>query len=163
MKNIYDYQVKKADGTLMVMNDYTGKVMLIVNVASGCGFTPQYEALENLYEKYGQQGLIILGFPCNQFGNQESGSNSEIQSFCQTKFGIKFPIFAKIDVNGKNADPLFNFLKENARGIFGTKRIKWNFTKFLVGRNGQVLQRFSPRTKPEALVQDIEKTLASGA
>ena len=115
MKNIYDYQVKKADGTLMVMNDYTGKVMLIVNVASGCGFTPQYEALENLYEKYGQQGLIILGFPCNQFGNQESGSNSEIQSFCQTKFGIKFPIFAKIDVNGKNADPLFNFLKETEK------------------------------------------------
>jgi len=157
--SIYEFSVKKADGNSLNLSEYKGQVMLIVNVASACGFTPQYDGLEKLHEQYEKQGLRVLGFPCNQFGAQESGSNEEIQSFCSMKFNIKFPVLAKIDVNGKNADPLYQWLKEQAPGILGTELIKWNFTKFLVGRNGEVLKRYAPNDKPEDIAGDIEAAL----
>ncbi len=157
---VYEFKIKKANGSEISMNEYQGKVLLIVNVASECGYTKQYEGLEALYKKYQARGLEILGFPCNQFGGQEPGSDAEIQSFCTGTFGIQFPIFAKIEVNGENAHPLFKHLKKQAKGILGTEAIKWNFTKFLVSRDGKIIKRFAPQSEPKSLEKDIEAALA---
>ena len=139
--------------------DYKGKVMLIVNTASQCGFTPQYKGLEELHQTYGSRGLAVLGFPCNQFGAQEPGTEKEIASFCETNFGVTFPLFAKIDVNGDTAHPLFNYLKKAKPGLLGSEAIKWNFTKFLVDSEGNVVERFAPKTEPKELASAIEKLL----
>ncbi len=156
---IYSYSVKGIDGTQKPMSSFQGKAMLIVNVASKCGFTPQYTGLEELYKKFKDRGLVILGFPCNQFGGQEPGSESEIQQFCELNFGVSFPLFAKIDVNGEKADPLFQYLKKAEPGILGTEGIKWNFTKFLVSKDGKVLKRYAPTVKPDELDKDIQAAL----
>jgi len=156
---IYQFTVKNNAGEEVSLEQYKGKTLLIVNTASDCGFTPQYQGLQTLYNTYQEQGLEILAFPCNQFGKQEKGSNEEIKSFCDLRFNIKFPLFEKIDVNGDNAHPLYNFLKSQAPGILGSKGIKWNFTKFLVNKEGKVIKRFAPTIKPEALTADIEKLL----
>ena len=157
--SIYDHEVKDAQDNIVQLSDFKGKTLIIVNTASKCGLTGHYEGLENLYEKYKDQGLEILGFPCNQFGGQEPGSDSEIQEFCKMKFDIKFPVYKKIDVNGQNAHPLYQYLKEKAPGILNTKKIKWNFTKFLISKDGQKVQRFAPTTKPEDIEQEIIKLL----
>jgi glutathione peroxidase len=159
MPAITDLTVKAADGTPVDLSAYAGKVLLIVNTASKCGFTPQYEGLEALHRQFGDRGFEVLGFPCNQFGAQEPGDASEIANFCSLTYDVTFPVFAKIDVNGTNADPLFVALKKQAPGILGTEGIKWNFTKFLVGKDGQVVERYAPTTKPEAIAADIEKLL----
>ncbi|WP_206832397.1 glutathione peroxidase [Alicyclobacillus fructus] len=158
---IYDFEVEKADGTTTSLRDYEGKVLLIVNTASKCGFTPQYEGLQKLYEVYRDRGFEILAFPCNQFGNQEPGSNEEIQQFCQMTYRVTFPVFAKVDVNGPNAHPLFEYLKQQAKGALGSEAIKWNFTKFLVDRDGRVVKRFAPQTAPESIREDIEACLVN--
>jgi glutathione peroxidase len=147
-------------GEMQDLSQYGGKAVLIVNTASKCGFTGQYEGLEALYGEYKEQGLVVLGFPCNQFGEQEKGADSEIASFCQKNYGVSFPMFSKVEVNGDNTTPLYQELKVQAPGIMGTKKIKWNFTKFLVNKQGQVT-RYAPTTKPEALKSDIEAALAS--
>jgi glutathione peroxidase len=157
--NIYDFKVKDIKGEPVDLKAYEGKVLLIVNTASACGFTPQYEGLQELYKKYKDQGFEVLAFPCNQFGAQESGSNEEIKSFCDLRFNISFPLFDKIDVNGDEADPLFKFLKTSAPGILGSQKIKWNFTKFLVDRQGNVVDRYAPATAPLKLEDDIKKLL----
>jgi glutathione peroxidase len=159
-KTIYDFEAQRLDGSAAHFTDYKGKVLLIVNTASKCGFTPQYEGLEALQRKYQDEGLAVLGFPCNQFGAQEPGNAEEIASFCSTNYEVSFPLFAKIDVNGANAHPLYAWLKESAPGVLGTEAIKWNFTKFLVGKDGKVLERYAPTTKPQELEADIEKALA---
>ncbi len=146
-------------GQTQSLAEYAGKVLLIVNTASQCGFTPQYAGLEALYQKYKDRGLVILGFPCNQFGAQEPGSATEIGAFCQKNYGVSFPMFAKIEVNGENAHPLYQHLKKSAPGVLGSEAIKWNFTKFLVDRNGQVVKRYASATTPEALAADIESLL----
>ena len=151
--------VKTADGSTTDLSSHKGDVMLIVNVASQCGFTPQYEGLEALQRRYGEQGFTVLGFPCNQFGSQEPGDAQEIASFCKLNYDVSFPLFAKIDVNGDNAAPIYQYLKDEAPGLLGSKSIKWNFTKFLVDRSGKVLKRYPPQTKPEDLVKDIEAVL----
>lgn len=156
--NIYDYQVKDAKGNLVNMSDYRGKIILVVNTATECGFTPQYKGLQELYEKYQAQGFEILDFPCNQFGHQAPGSEGEIQSFCELKYKTTFRLFAKVDVNGKNAEPLFIYLKSQKGGWFGSK-IKWNFTKFLIDREGNVAKRFSPTTNPEKIENSIHAML----
>ena len=156
--NIYDFKVRNAKGVEVPMTDYQGKVLLIVNTATGCGFTPQYEGLQKLYDKYNGKGLEILDFPCNQFGHQAPGTEEEIQEFCTLKYKTTFPLFAKIDVNGKNADPLFEYLKTQRGGFLGND-IKWNFTKFLVSRDGKVVERYAPMTKPENIESDILKLL----
>ena len=156
--NIYDFKVRNAKGVEVPMTEYQGKVLLIVNTATGCGFTPQYEGLQNLYDKYKDKGLEILDFPCNQFGHQAPGTEEEIQEFCTLKYKITFPLFAKIDVNGKDAAPLFTFLKNQKGGFLGDD-IKWNFTKFLVTRDGKVIERYAPVTKPEKIENDILKLL----
>jgi glutathione peroxidase len=161
MNSIYEFNPKNNKGELVSMKDYQGKILLIVNVASKCGFTPQYQGLENLYKKYSAQGFAILGFPCNQFGAQEPGTDNEIESFCQVNFGVTFPLFSKVDVNGDNADPLFQFLKKKQKGILNTEAIKWNFTKFLVDKNGNVVDRLAPQVKPEEMASEIEKLLKS--
>ena len=161
MSNIYQFEAELLEGDIKALADYKGKVMLIVNTASKCGFTPQFAGLEKLYEKYKPQGLEILGFPCNQFGGQDPGTNKEIGVFCQRNYGVKFPMFAKVDVKGPEAHVIIRFLTLEAKGVLGSQNIKWNFTKFLVGRNGEVLGRYAPTTKPEALEADIEKALAS--
>ncbi len=155
--SIYDYSVKNAEGQVS-LEDYKGKVLLIVNTATGCGFTPQYEGLENLYEKYKDQGFEILDFPCNQFANQAPGTDEEITSFCTMKYGVSFPQFSKIDVNGENEDPLYTYLKSSKSGLLG-KKIKWNFTKFLIDQKGNVVGRFAPTVKPESLEATIVKIL----
>ena len=155
---IYDFKVRNAKGVEVPMTEYLGKVLLIVNTATGCGFTPQYEGLQKLYDKYQDRGLEILDFPCNQFGHQAPGSEEEIQEFCTLKYNTTFPLFAKIDVNGKEAEPLFSFLKNQKGGIFGND-IKWNFTKFLVSRDGTVVERYAPMTTPEKIEKDILKLL----
>ena len=147
-------------GDHVQLSDYAGKVLLIVNVASKCGFTNQYKGLQQLHEEFAEQGLVIMGFPCNQFGHQEPGSENDIQSFCELTYGVSFPMFAKVDVNGTHADPLFQWLKNSRPGLFGTEGIKWNFTKFLVSRHGEVLKRFAPSTAPEALRDDIKEALS---
>lgn len=156
--NIYDLKVKDSKGNEISMKDYRGKVLLIVNTATGCGFTPQYEGLENVYKKYSEQGFEVLDFPCNQFANQAPGTNEEIVSFCQLKYKTTFKTFGKIEVNGKNEDPLYAFLKKNSKGILGND-IKWNFTKFLVDREGNIVSRYLPISKPEKIAPDIEKLL----
>ena len=159
MTTIYDFSAKTLQGKDVSLADFRGKPMLIVNTASKCGFTPQYAGLETLYQSHQSQGLAVLGFPCNQFGAQEPGSEAEIGAFCQANYGVSFPMFAKIDVNGPDAHPLYEFLKGEKAGILGTKRIKWNFTKFLVNRDGQVVGRFAPTTKPADIEQAIAKVL----
>jgi len=155
--NIYDFNVKTIDGKEISMEQYRGKVLLIVNVASKCGFTEQYEGLEALYEKYNKEGFMVLGFPSNQFLSQEPESNAKIKVFCQATYDVKFDMFAKIDVNGENADPLYKFLKKEQGGFLWMDSIKWNFTKFLVDREGNIVARYGSATKPLALVEDIEK------
>jgi len=157
--NLYDIEVKTISGKQTTMRDYAGKTVLVVNVASQCGFTPQYAGLEALWKKYQDRGLVILGFPCDQFGGQEPGNEEQIQSFCQLNFGVTFPLFSKIEVNGKNAHPLFQELKKAAPGLLGTEAIKWNFTKFLVDKNGNVVERFSPRDTPESIDAKIAAQL----
>ncbi|SEW04712.1 glutathione peroxidase [[Clostridium] fimetarium] len=148
--SIYDYEVKDSNGNTVSLKDYEGKVLLIINTATGCGFTPQYDGLQDLYEKYMEQGFEILDFPCNQFANQAPGTEEEIQSFCQSRYGVTFSMFAKVDVNGKKEEPIFGFLKSQQKGILG-QNIKWNFTKFLVDRNGNVVERFAPTTPAEKI------------
>jgi len=157
--NIYDFNVKDINGQEISMSKYKGKTLLIVNVASKCGFTPQYEGLEKLFEEYKDKNFMVLGFPANQFLSQEPGSNSDIGEFCRLTYGVKFDMFSKIDVNGRNTDPLYTHLKHEATGVLGTTIIKWNFTKFLVDQNGKVLNRYSPSTKPVEMKEDIEKLL----
>lgn len=156
--NIYDYTTTDNSGNKVSLSNYKNTVLLIVNTATGCGFTPQYDGLQTLYEKYQSQGFEILDFPCNQFANQASGSNEEIATFCSARYGITFKQFAKIDVNGTNEDPLYTYLKSQKSGLAGSK-IKWNFTKFLVDRNGNVIERFAPTTTPEKIESSITKLL----
>jgi glutathione peroxidase len=157
--NVFDFQATTLAGKPVDLGQYRGKVLLIVNTASKCGFTPQYQGLETLYRELHGRGLEVLGFPCNQFGSQEPGSETEIGDFCEKNYGVTFPMFAKVDVNGDAAHPLFQHLKAEAPGVLGTEGIKWNFTKFLVGRDGKVLHRYAPQTKPEDIAGDIEKAL----
>ena len=159
MSKIDEYSVKDKDDSEIKMGDYRGKTLLIVNTASKCGFTPQYDGLNELQKKYADQGFSVLAFPCNQFGKQEPGSNSEIQDFCSLNFDVSFPVLAKIDVNGENEEPLFGYLKSEKPGIMGSKGIKWNFTKFLVDKNGEVLKRFSSKTTPSEIEKEIESIL----
>jgi glutathione peroxidase len=159
MKHFYDFTAKDIKGKEVSMSTYKDKVVLVVNVASKCGYTPQYEGLEKLYKNYHGQGLEILGFPCNQFRGQEPGTAKEIQNFCKVNYGVTFPLFTKINVNGDNADPLYIYLKKKAPGFLGTESIKWNFTKFLIDRNGNVITRYGSSTKPAEIAKDIEKLL----
>lgn len=158
-KTMHDFTVKNSQGKDVSLSAYKGKVVLVVNVASKCGFTPQYEGLEKIFEHYNSQGFTVLGFPCNQFGAQEPGNDQEIQQFCQLTYDVKFPVMAKVDVNGDGAVPLYKYLKEQSPGLLGTEAIKWNFTKFLIGKDGKVIQRYAPQTKPEDIAKDIEKAL----
>src|SRR3954469_950565 len=156
---VYDFKATSIEGKPVSLENFRGQVLLVVNLASRCGFKPQYEGLEKLYEKYANQGFQVLGFPCNQFGSQEPGSESEIKTFCNTRFGVTFPLFAKVDVNGSKAHPLYEFLKTSKRGILGTQRIKWNFTKFLADRQGHPIKRYAPQNKPESIEEDIQQAL----
>lgn len=155
--SVYDFSVKNIEGKEVKLSDYQGKVILVVNVASKCGFTPQYKDLELLYKEYHQKGLEILAFPCNQFGAQEPGDENEIKNFCSLNYDVTFPMFSKIDVNGDEAHPLYNYLKESLPGVLGTKAVKWNFTKFLVDKEGHPVKRYAPTDKPLDLKSDIEK------
>ena len=159
MSNVYDYSATLANGTEASLSDYKGQVLLVVNTASKCGFTPQYEGLEELYQDHKDAGFSVLAFPCNQFGAQEPGSTEEIVEFCETRFKTSFPLFEKIEVNGDGTHPLYKHLKSSVKGIMGTERIKWNFTKFLVNQQGEVVKRYAPSTKPEAIASDIEALL----
>ena len=159
MTKLYDFEVTTITGEQKKLSDYKGQAVLIVNTASKCGFTNQYAELEELHQTYGSKGFAILGFPCNQFKQQEQSSDADINSFCQLNFGVTFDMFSKIDVNGNNADPLYNWLKTEAKGILGSKGIKWNFTKFLINRDGDVVDRFPPTLSPKGMVKDIEKLL----
>ena len=160
--SLYDIAVRTIDGQEQSLADFSGQVLLIVNVASKCGFTPQYTGLEALYGKYRAQGFTVLGFPCDQFGHQEPGDEAEIRNFCTLNYSVSFPLFAKIEVNGEHAHPLYRLLKSARPGLLGTEAIKWNFTKFLVGRDGQVLQRYAPNDQPESLGEAIAVALAAG-
>jgi glutathione peroxidase len=157
--NVFDFQANALDGKPVDLAQYRGKVLLIVNTASKCGFTPQYQGLETVYRELHGRGLEVLGFPCNQFGSQEPGSEEEIGAFCEKNYGVSFPMFAKVDVNGDAAHPLWKHLKGEAPGVLGTEGIKWNFTKFLIGKDGKVAKRYAPTTKPEEIAGDIEKLL----
>ena len=159
MTDIYQFEAELLNEQNKQFSDYAGKVLLIVNTASKCGFTPQFAGLEKLYQQYKDQGFEVLGFPCNQFGGQDPGSNDQIGSFCQKNYGVSFPMFAKVDVKGANAHVIFRYLTNNSKGVLGSG-IKWNFTKFLIGKDGKVLYRYAPTTKPDALEEDIEKALA---
>lgn len=159
MTSVYDFTCDRLTGKPQDLADYKGKVLLIVNTASKCGFTPQFEGLETLFKDLKDKGLVILGFPCNQFGKQDPGNNDEIGEFCQINYGVSFPMFAKIDVNGPDASPLYKHLKAVKPGVLGTERIKWNFTKFLVDKDGNVVKRFAPKDKPEAIRSAIEALL----
>lgn len=159
MSKIHEIPVKTADGSQADLSDQSGNVLLIVNVASKCGFTPQYEGLEALQKRYASQGFSVLGFPCNQFGAQEPGDAAEIANFCKLTYDVAFPLYAKIDVNGDDAAPLYKHLKDEAPGLLGSKKIKWNFTKFLVDKGGKVVKRYAPQTKPEDIAADIEALL----
>ncbi len=156
---VYDFAARTIDGQERSLRDYDGQVLVIVNTASKCGFTPQYQGLEALYQQFKDEGLNVLGFPCNQFGGQEPGGEAEIAEFCELNYGVSFPMFAKIDVNGPDAHPLFEFLKRRAPGLLGSRGIKWNFTKFLIDRTGQPVARYAPQTKPEELRDDIANLL----
>jgi glutathione peroxidase len=159
MAGIYDFKVKDIHGKSVSLDRYKGKALLIVNTASQCGFTPQYKGLEALHKKLHAKGLEVLGFPCNQFGGQEPGNEAEIESFCELNFGVTFPLFAKVDVNGDDASPLWQWLKKEKPGLLGSEAIKWNFTKFLVDRNGKVVARYAPNDTPESIAADVEKLL----
>jgi len=157
--NIYQFDVVDIKGNTVSLSEFKGKTLLIVNTASKCGFTPQYKGLEKLYADYQEKGLVVLGFPCNQFGKQESGSDEEIASFCDLTFQVSFPMYSKIEVNGDNAAPLYNYLKSEAPGLLGSKSVKWNFTKFLINSEGKVLKRFAPKDTPESIEKEIAKLL----
>ena len=159
MTSCYEFDVKTIDGAKQALVDYQGKTLLVVNVASKCGFTPQYAGLEAMYRKFKDKGLVILGFPCDQFGHQEPGNEDEIKNFCALTYDVSFPMFAKIDVNGANSAPLYKFLKKEAPGLLGTEAIKWNFTKFLVDKHGKIVKRYAPVDKPAAIEKDIAKIL----
>ncbi|MEQ6436587.1 glutathione peroxidase [Comamonas sp. w2-DMI] len=159
--SVYDFEATGIAGQPVSLSAYRDKVLLIVNTASACGFTPQYKGLQALHERYAERGLVVLGFPCNQFGAQEKGSDEEIASFCDLNFGVTFPLMHKIEVNGAGAHPLYRWLTSEAPGVLGTRSIKWNFTKFLVGRDGQVIRRYAPQDRPEKLAADIEAALAA--
>ncbi|MBA3058834.1 MAG: glutathione peroxidase [Gammaproteobacteria bacterium] len=161
MPTVYDFEALQINGKPVALSQFKGKVMLIVNTASACGFTPQFAGLEELHETYGKKGLVVLGFPCNQFGAQDAGSNSEIAEFCQLNYGVSFPMMAKIDVNGAQAHPLYQWMSKEAPGLLGSKAIKWNFTKFLIGKDGQVLKRYAPTDTPAGMAKDIEAALAA--
>ncbi len=160
MTTVYDFEALQINGKSVALNQFKGKAMLIVNTASACGFTPQFAGLEELHKTYGEKGLVVLGFPCNQFGSQDKGSNDEIAEFCQINYGVSFPMMAKIDVNGSDAHPLYQWLTKEAPGLLGSKAIKWNFTKFLVGKDGSVRKRYAPTDTPASLAKDIEAALA---
>ena len=157
--SLYDFEAQSIDGQTLPLSRHRGQVMLIVNTASACGFTPQFAGLEQLHQQYAAQGLVVMGFPCNQFGAQDPGSNEAIGAFCQKNYGVSFQMMAKVEVNGANAHPLWQWFKKQAPGLLGTEAIKWNFTKFLVGRDGQVLRRYAPQDAPEKLAADIEAAL----
>jgi len=157
--SIYEFSATNIKGQEVNLSDYQDKVLLIVNTASKCGFTPQFEGLENLHKELEPQGLVILGFPCNQFGNQDPDGDGKIEEFCQLNYGVSFPMFSKIDVNGSDAHPLYTYMKAQAKGLLGSKAVKWNFTKFLVNRAGQVVERYAPNDKPESIKADILKLL----
>ena len=159
MSNLYEFSAQDIEGKDVPLDRYRGKVLLIVNTASKCGFTPQYDGLEKLHEELSDRGLAVLGFPCNQFGAQEPGDAAEIASFCRLTYDVKFPMFAKVEVNGPGTSPLFAWLKRQKKGLLGTEKIKWNFTKFLVDRSGKVVARYAPTTKPEAIRRDVEALL----
>jgi glutathione peroxidase len=161
MASVYDFEALQIGGKTVPLNKFKGKVLLIVNTASACGFTPQFAGLEELHEQYGKQGLVVLGFPSNQFGAQDPGSNDEIASFCQVNYGVTFPMMAKIDVNGPAAHPLYQWLTREAPGFLGSTGIKWNFTKFLIGKDGQVIKRYAPQDPPASLAKDVEAALAA--
>jgi glutathione peroxidase len=161
MSTVYDFEALQINGRSVPLSQFKGKVMLIVNTASACGFTPQFAGLEALHQTYGPQGLVVLGFPCNQFGAQDAGSNAEIAEFCQLNYGVSFPMMAKIEVNGNGAHPLYQWLCAEAPGLLGSKSIKWNFTKFLVGKDGAVLKRYAPTDTPASLSHDIAAALAA--
>jgi glutathione peroxidase len=157
---VYDFSCQTPGGDSRSLQDYQGKVLLVVNTASKCGFTPQFAGLEEMYKNYHDKGLEILGFPCNQFGKQDPGNNDEIMEFCQLNYGVSFPMFGKIEVNGAAADPLFKYLKKEAPGVLGSEGIKWNFTKFLIDASGKVVKRYAPKDTPKAIAKDIEKLIA---
>ena len=161
MSTIYDFQAQSISGKDIALSDFKGKVMLIVNTASKCGFTPQFGGLEALYKTYAGKGLVVVGFPCNQFGSQDPGADGEIAEFCQVNYGVSFPMMGKVDVNGPAAHPLYKWLSAEAPGLLGSKSIKWNFTKFLVGKDGRVIKRYAPLDKPAGLAKDIEAALAA--
>ena len=161
MTQLSQFEAQRIDGTPLKFSELQGKVVLIVNTASACGFTPQFEGLQKLHEHYAAQGLEVIGFPCNQFGGQDPASNAEISAFCQKNYGVNFTMMEKIDVNGDQAHPIYQWLKQEATGILGSEAIKWNFTKFLIGKNGLVLKRYAPLDKPEKLARDIEAALAA--
>ena len=161
MTSIYDFEALQINGQSVRMDQFKGQALLIVNTASACGFTPQFAGLEALHQQYGDQGLVVLGFPCNQFGSQDKGSNDEIAEFCQLNYGVSFPMMAKVNVNGDSAHPLYQWLCKEAPGLLGTKGIKWNFTKFLVGKDGVVLKRYAPTDTPKSLGKDIEAALTA--
>lgn len=160
-QSVYDFTCTTIGGQEKSIADYKGKVLLVVNVASKCGFTPQYEGLEAMYQDLKSEGLEILGFPCNQFASQEKGSDADIQSFCSLTYGVSFPMFSKIDVNGDNAAPIYDFMKSAAPGLLGSKSVKWNFTKFLINKEGKVVKRYAPNTEPKAMINDVKKLLAA--
>ena len=157
---VYDFQAKSIDGKDIPLSDFKGQVILIVNTASKCGFTPQFGGLEELHKAYANKGLVVLGFPCNQFGSQDPGADGEIAEFCQVNYGVSFPMMGKVDVNGPAAHPLYKWLSAQAPGLLGSKSINWNFTKFLVGKDGQVIKRYAPTEKPADMGKDVEKALA---
>ena len=157
--NFFDFTAKASDGSPYNLGQHKGKVVLVVNVASKCGFTPQYKGLEELYESFPKDKFVALGFPCNQFGAQEPGTEAEIQQFCSLTYNVTFPVLAKVDVNGDKTDPLFQFMKKEAKGLLGTEMIKWNFTKFLIGKEGHVIKRYAPDTEPKDIRADIEKAI----
>jgi glutathione peroxidase len=161
MTTIYDFEALQITGKPIALKQFEGKAMLIVNTASACGFTPQFAGLEELHKTYGDKGLVVLGFPCNQFGAQDSGQNSEIAEFCQLNYGVSFPMMEKIEVNGGGAHPLYKWLTKEAPGFLGTQAIKWNFTKFLVGKDGEVIKRYAPTDTPKSMASDIEAALAA--
>ena len=161
MSTVYDFEAQQINGQPVALSQFKGQAMLIVNTASACGFTPQFAGLEALHKTYGERGLVVLGFPCNQFGGQDPASNDKIAEFCQLNYGVSFPMMAKVDVNGTAAHPLYQWLCAEAPGVLGTKAIKWNFTKFLVAKDGQVLKRYAPTDTPASLTKDIEAALAA--
>ena len=161
MSTVYDFEAQQINGQPVALSQFKGQAMLIVNTASACGFTPQFAGLEALHKTYGERGLVVLGFPCNQFGGQDPASNDKIAEFCQLNYGVSFPMMAKVDVNGAAAHPLYQWLCAEAPGLLGTKAIKWNFTKFLVGKDGQVLKRYAPTDTPASLAKDLEAALAA--